>query len=158
MSFDKCHTSPVAHSPAHCSAIIRLATSKSTIHNLVFPITVSYAVPLGLDLASFLAFCSCFCFFLLSAFFSSCFLFRLLTSSSVFCTGLKKPSNRACWAVLRFLFNLDAALRTRSSLKPFSCTRNWINPSTSGASHLKSHSGSSAGRTSGSKKSKRASL
>lgn len=116
------------------------------------------AVPLGFPLASFLAFCCNLAFFFCSSFFTSFFRFKLFTSSSVFWTGLKKPSSRACCAVFTFFVNRVAALRTRSSLNPFSVTRNVTRPSTSGASHLKSQSGWSEGRTSGFKKSSRASL
>lgn len=123
--------------------------------------TVSFprfqAVPLGLVLASFLAFWSSFAFFFCSSFFSSFLRFRLRTSSSVLAMGLKNPSSRACVAVFRFFVSRVAALRTRSSLKPFSVTRKVTRPSMSGASHLKSHSGWSGGRTSGWKKSSRAS-
>ena len=42
---------------------------------------------------------------------------------SVLGTALKNPSSRACWAVLTFFCNFWAALRTRSSLKPFSWTK-----------------------------------
>lgn len=114
-------------------------------------------VPLGLALASFFAFCSNLAFFFCSSFFASFFRFKFLISSSVFATGLKNPSRRACCAVFRFLVSLAAALRTRSSLKPFSVTRKFTKPSTSGASHLKSQSGCSGGRTSGWRKSSRAS-
>ena len=118
----------------------------------------AYAVPLGFALASFFAFCSNFCFFFCSSFFSSFFLFRFFFSSSVLSTGLKNPSNRACCAVFRFFCSLVAAFLTRSSLKPFSSTRNLTRPSTSGPFQWKSQSGWSAGRTSGEKKSSRASL
>ncbi|KAG9796292.1 hypothetical protein KCU88_g331, partial [Aureobasidium melanogenum] len=93
-------------------------------------------------LDSFLVLTSSFFFFLASATFSSCFRFKDFFSSSVLGTALKNPSSLDCCAVLTFFCNFWAALRTRSSLKPFSLTRNCTNPSTSGASHLKSHSGS----------------
>jgi hypothetical protein len=86
------------------------------------------------------SFFSSFSFCFLASFFSSVFLFKFLTSSSVFGTGLKKPSNRACWLLFRFFCSLAAAERTRSSEKPFSVTRNWTKPSMSGASHLNSQS------------------
>ena len=54
------------------------------------------AVPRGFDFASFFSFFSSFCFFFVASLFSSFFLFKLATSSSVFCTGLKNPSRRAC--------------------------------------------------------------
>lgn len=100
-----------------------------------------YAVPLGFPLASFFAFWSSLAFFFCSSFLLSFLRFRLWTSSSVLAMGLKKPSSRACVAVLRFFVKRVAALRTRSSLKPFSVTKNVTRPSTSGASHLKSQSG-----------------
>lgn len=140
-----------------------LAGRNLFISSLIFPpppknkIKKGQAVPLGLAFDSFFAFCSNFAFFFCSSFFTSFFLFKVLISSSVFATGLKNPSRRACCAVFIFFVSLAAALRTRSSLKPFSVTRNCTKPSTSGASHLKSQSGCSGGRTSGWRNSSRAS-
>lgn len=155
--------SPMSHKPKNTArgraprylCLYLSVLIKIHIHNRLH---VNQAVPRGFALASFFAFCSDLAFFFFSFTFSSFFLFRFSTSSSVFCTGLKKPSNRACCAVLRFLLRRAAALRTRSSLNPFSVTRKVTKPSTSGASHLKSQSGWSGGRTSGLKKSSRASL
>ena len=118
----------------------------------------SYVFIFGFAFASFLAFSFSFFFFLCSASFSSCFLFIEAFCSSVFSIGLKKPSSRACCAVLTFLCSFWAPFRTRSSLKPFSPTRNLMRPSTSGAFHVKLHASWSAGRTSGLKNSSRASL
>ena len=111
----------------------------------------------GFAFALFFSFASSFALFFFSSLFSSFFRFKLATSSSVFCLGLKNPSNRACCAVFRFFCSLCAAFRTLSSENPFSDTRNFTSPSTSGAFHLKSHSGCSGGRTSGSRNSRRAS-
>lgn len=124
---------------------------------VVVPIYAAQAAVLGFDLACFLAFASSFCFFFFSFIFSSALRFKLAFSSAVFSIGLKKPSRRLCCALFIFFCNLAAPLRTLSSLKCFSSTRNLTSPSTSGASHLKSHSGESAGRTSGSRKRRRAS-
>ncbi|KAI7288171.1 hypothetical protein KC345_g104 [Hortaea werneckii] len=91
----------------------------------------------GLALASFFFLASSFLAFLFASIFSSFFLFKLAFSASVFSRGLKKPSRRLCWLDLRFLDRRVAPDRTRSSLNPFSSTRNLIKPSTSGDSHLK---------------------
>lgn len=115
-------------------------------------------MPLGFAFALAFSFFSSLSFFFFSSFFSSFLRFRLFSSASVLGIGLKKPSRRACWLLFRFFCSRAAPDLTRSSEKPFSSTRNLIRPSTSGASHLKSHSAWSAGRTSGLKKSSRASL
>jgi len=61
------------------------------------PVTLTIQVfILGLVLATFFSFFSSLAFFFFSSCFSSFFLFKFLISSSVFGTGLKKPSSRAC--------------------------------------------------------------
>lgn len=113
--------------------------------------------PRGFPLATFFSFSASFFCFLLAVIFSSFLRLSFSCSSLVLATGLKKPSSLDCCAVLRFLPSLLAAFRILSSLKPFSSTKYLTSPSVSGASHLKSQCGSSAGRTSGSRKSRRAS-
>lgn len=116
------------------------------------------AAPRGRALASFFALVSSFFFFFCWSTFSSCLRLRFAFSSSVLGIGLKKPSNRDCSDDFRFFCSRAAAFLTRSSLKPFSLTRKSTSPSTSGDSHLNSHAGSFASRTSGSKNNSRASL